>query len=54
MKAKLRILTAVLVSLVLAACAGMSSAPETATIIPEVVAKKGIVASAHQIGRAHV
>ena len=49
MKAKLRILTAVLVSLVLAACAGMSSAPETATIIPEVVAKKGMVASAHPL-----
>ncbi|MBN2873883.1 MAG: gamma-glutamyltransferase [Spirochaetales bacterium] len=49
MKARARILSALLVALLLTACAGVSSTPDVATIIPEVVAKKGMVASAHPL-----
>ena len=45
----LRFLPLALVALLLAGCAGMSTQPKATTIIPEVVAKNGMVASAHPL-----
>lgn len=49
MKSKIRFLPLALVALLIAGCAGMSTQPKATTIIPEVVAKNGMVASAHPL-----
>ncbi len=49
MKAMKSIAALVLAALLLAGCAGVQKAPEIQTIIPEVVAKNGMVASAHPL-----
>jgi len=49
MKASLRVLSVLLVAFLAAGCAGVFSAPKEATLVPEVVAKHGMVASAHPL-----
>ncbi|GAB1455256.1 hypothetical protein MASR2M48_05630 [Spirochaetota bacterium] len=49
MKLKLRLLTALVMALVMAGCAAVTPAPMVDTVIPEVVSKNGMVASAHPL-----
>ncbi|MBU0928875.1 MAG: gamma-glutamyltransferase [Spirochaetes bacterium] len=49
MKVKIRFFSVLLVALLVVGCAGIASAPESKTIIPEVVSKNGMVASAHPL-----